>query len=162
MAKKDLGIYIEPETPIDEDFDATATALDILHSELSERDETLAKLRAMGVQLAAMSSRNALDIAAIKRLLRGLSKTGQFDIEAAEKEEGISFIDFLGALPSEKQTAILERIIDIARKSRTQEEFDAGMEKLAPAIEDMASQVSPEADEATSFFEAPDELDKGE
>ena len=147
--RKDLGIYLAE----DPDFDQMTTAMQILHDELAERDETLSKLRGMTMQLAGMSARNALDIAEVKRLLRGLSKAGQIDIAAAEEAEGRSFVDLLDELPTEKQEAVLDHIIEIAGKARSQEEFDHGIAALIPSIYDEGAPADEGVEDADDVAE---------
>ena len=155
---KKVGIYFDES--YDPDFDEAATALQILHDELSERDETLAKLRSMGVQLAGMSAKNAQDIAVLKRLIRGLAKAGQIDVEAAGEEEGRDFVDFLDTLPTEKQAAILDKIIEVALKSRSQEDFDHNIGRLIPSITAAAKATDEWADD--DFQPEEPEPDEGE
>ena len=93
VRKTDPGIYFDEG--YDPDFNESTMALQILYDELSARDETLAKLKSFGVQVAGMSAKNAQDIAALKRIIRGLAKSDQINIKGVEEAEGESFVDFL-------------------------------------------------------------------
>ena len=139
---ENLGIYWDE----DPDFDEMTTAMQILHDELSERDETLAKLKAFGVQLAGMSAQNAQDIAKVKQLLRGLEKSDQIDVSEAEEAEGVKFLDFLDQLPTKRQAAMLDQIIGIAGRARTRKDFDHGLDALIPSLYAQAP-AEPEAPE---------------
>ena len=134
-AIRERNFYIEPD--YDDDFEQSVeavTALDILHHELTLRDAALNKLKAMAVQTAGMGAMNAKEIAEIKRILAALEKTGQLDLAKAGEEAGRDFVGFLNSLPDAQQEMILDRVIEIARKARSAEDFDQRIDALMPSL----------------------------